>query len=249
MTIKKPCGTEALRALWQEAFGDEEVFLDAFFETAYSPERCLCVMDGGTLLGALYWLDAELSGQKWAYLYAVATARHSRGKGVCHALMGAAHKKLKCAGYAGTLLVPGTPALGGLYQSMGYAFFGGIREENLEASSTPVAVREVDGMEYAALRRQLLPVGGVVQEQENLAFLQTQARLYAGEGFVLAAKKEDERLIALEFLGDPSVCPGLLTSLSCGKGVFRIPGEKPFAMCMPLKRTAVKPTYFGFAFD
>jgi predicted GNAT superfamily acetyltransferase len=99
MTIDKPRRTEDLRRLWQEAFGDEDAFLDAFFQTAFSEDRCLCAMEGNTLQGALYWMDAQLHGQKWAYLYAVATALHSRGKGVCHTLMAAAHEKLEQAGY------------------------------------------------------------------------------------------------------------------------------------------------------
>lgn len=249
MTIEKPRGTGSLRQLWQEAFGDTDAFLDAFFETAYSPERCLCAMEGDTLLGALYWLDVELRGQKWAYVYAVATALHSRGKGVCHALMAAAHEKLNKGGYAGTILVPGTPEIGGLYQSMGYSFFGGIREESCKAAPSPVPVKEVDGTAYAALRSALLPAGGVVQEGENLAFLCTQARLYAGDGFVMAAKKAKSALEALEFLGDPALCAGVLTSLSCDRGEFRMPGEMPFAMYRPLSEEAQIPAYFGFAFD
>lgn len=249
MIIDKPRNTVLLRQLWQEAFGDSDSFLDAFFQTAFSPERCLCAMEEEVLLGALYWLDVELSGQKWAYLYAVATAIHSRGKGVCHALMNAACEKLKKAGYEGIILVPGTPELGRLYQSMGYSAFGGIREITCKAGAAPVSVKEVDGKTYAALRRKLLPAGGVVQEGENLGFLQTQARLYAGDGIVMAASKTQGTLTALEYLGDPALCAGVLTTLSCDRGVFRMPGETPFAMCRPLKEETQIPAYFGLAFD
>lgn len=249
MIIDKPRNTVQLRQLWQEAFGDSDSFLDAFFQTAFSGEHCLCARSGEALLGALYWLDVEVSGQKWAYLYAVATAIHSRGKGVCHALMEAAHETLNKAGYAGTILVPGTPELGRLYQSMGYSFFGGIREERYKAALLPVPVKEVDGKTYAALRRKLLPTGGVVQEEENLEFLQTQTRLYAGDGIVMAASRKQGELTALEYLGDPALCAGVLTGLSCDRGVFRMPGETPFGMYRPLTEEAKTPAYFGFAFD
>ncbi len=249
MIIDMPRETGTLRQLWQEAFGDEDAFLDSFFTTAFSPERCLCAKSGECLLGTLYWLDVEVCGQKWAYLYAVATAVHSRGKGVCHALMAAAHEKLEHEGYAGTILVPGTPALGGLYKAMGYGFFGGIREISCEPSGLPLEVKAVDKDTYAALRRKHLLPGGVVQEGENLEFLQTQARLYAGEGFVMAARHTQGELFALEFLGDEMLCPGVLKGLSCEKGVFRMPGEKSFAMYRALQENIKAPTYFGFAFD
>ncbi len=32
-----------LTALWQEAFGDTEEFIDGFFCTAFSPARCRCI--------------------------------------------------------------------------------------------------------------------------------------------------------------------------------------------------------------
>ena len=249
MIIDKPQNTLPLRQLWKEAFGDGDAFLDSFFTTAFSPERCLCARWGEKLLGALYWLDVEVCGRKWAYFYGVATAEHSRGKGVCHALMAAAHEKLEHEGYAGTVLVPGTPALSGLYKAMGYDFFGGIREVGCKAAKLPVEVKEVDKDTYAALRRKRLPPGGVVQEGENLDFLQTQARLYAGEGFVMAARYTQGALFALEFLGDERLCPGVLKGLSCEKGVFRMPGEKSFAMYRALQENIKAPTYFGFAFD
>ena len=49
MTIDAPKKQDipALKALWQEAFGDEEAFLDCFFSTAFSPKRCRCVTLSG----------------------------------------------------------------------------------------------------------------------------------------------------------------------------------------------------------
>ena len=86
MTIKRPASLLPLRELWKEAFGDSDDFLDSFFGAAFSPERCRCAEEEGKLLGALYWFDVQVRQQKYAYLYAIATAKDSRGKGVCHAL-------------------------------------------------------------------------------------------------------------------------------------------------------------------
>ena len=70
----------ALRQLWKQAFGDTDAFLDIFFSTAFSPERCRCVVTDGEVAAALYWFSCEADGQPLAYLYAVATAERFRGQ-------------------------------------------------------------------------------------------------------------------------------------------------------------------------
>ena len=75
----------ALRQLWQEAFGDSNAFLDGFFDTAFSPDRCLCVFEED-LAAAVYWFDCRFAGRKIAYLYALATKKSHRGRGIARAL-------------------------------------------------------------------------------------------------------------------------------------------------------------------
>ena len=113
-----------------------------------------------------------------------------------------------------------------------------------------VAVRRIDREEYALLRRKYLPEGGVIQEGESLAYLQTYAQLYAGEDFLLAAVHETDSLFGVELLGNQAAAPGILKAMGYEQGTFRIPdGETPFAMNLPLTENAKKPTYLGLAFD
>jgi hypothetical protein len=65
----------ALRGLWKEAFGDSDDFLDMFWRTAFSYDRCRCVTVDGEVAAALYWFDCECRGERVAYIYAVATAK------------------------------------------------------------------------------------------------------------------------------------------------------------------------------
>ena len=104
----------ALRALWKEAFGDTDAFLDDFFDTCFATKRCLCTMDGEKAAAMCYWLDCFREGKPIAYLYAVATAIPYRGEGLCRSLLGQARAILQEQGYAGILLVPGTPGLFGI---------------------------------------------------------------------------------------------------------------------------------------
>ncbi len=136
MNINHPTGQDipALRHLWQEAFGDTEGYLDAFFATAFAIDRCLCV-DGGK--AACYWLPCHCRGQKIAYLYAVATAKDARGQGLCRALIEETKKALLMQGYAGILLVPGSEVLRQMYAKMGFENATQIAEFSLAAIKAP----------------------------------------------------------------------------------------------------------------
>ena len=96
-----------------------------------------------------------------------------------------------------------------------------------------------------------LPASGVIQENENITFLNELYGLYAGEGFVMAANVKDGIMHCAEFLGNEKLCPKVLKSLGCSKGYFRTPnGSIPFAMYLPFNRENIcHPNYFGLAFD
>ena len=239
-----------LRQLWKLAFGDTEAFLDGFFSTAYSPDRCRYLTVDGTVAAALYWFDCQCFDEKYAYLYAVATHPDFRGRGLCRKLMARTHKQLKEQGYAGCLLVPQEEGLRTFYGKMGYHNMGNVAEFTAVPGEKPAPLGEIVAEEYAALRRRYLPRGSVVQEGENLRFLARQARFYAGEDFLLAGNIEDGFLWAMELLGSAEAAPGILKALGCVRGRFRTPGEAlPFAMFLPLQENAPAPQYFGHAFD
>jgi len=245
MNIDHPTLTQIpqLRALWKEAFGDSDSFLDTFFATAFAPERCLCVAADGEIAAAAYWFSC---GQ-YAYIYAVATARKHRGQGYCRTLMARIHKLLQSQGYDGCIVVPGEESLRCFYADMGYKDFGGMEEFSCTAGA-PLPLRKIGSEEFATLRRQSLPEGGVVQEEENLTFLSRWAEFYAGADFLLTVTREGNTLRGLELLGNRAATPGILAALGARNGTFRTPGVAPFAMYKSLVDKKF-PTYFCFAFD
>ena len=239
-----------LRALWKDAFGDSDAFLDSFFTTAFSPTRCRCVTVGRDVAAALYWFDVSCEGQKMAYLYAVATAPAYREQGLCRALMGDTQAHLALRGYEGALLVPEGENLSRMYRGLGYGGCTAIREFVCAAGQEPAALHRIDREEYARLRREFLPQGGVVQEGENLLFLETQAQFYKGMDFLAALVPGEDTLTCPELLGNADAAPGILLALGIPYGTFRTPGMgKPYAMFLPLTEEAVTPRYFGLAFD
>ena len=256
MIIDKPAAGQisGLWDLWREAFGDSGEFLEAFFDTAYSTERCLCVTEDGKVAAAVYWFDCTARGRKIAYVYALATAMEYRGRGIGHRLMDTLHQTLAQQHYEGVVLVPGTPDLQYFYGSMGYYHCCSITEFVCTGAAEEVQLRRVTPEEYAQQRRDILSLlepDAVIQENENLAFLATQAELYNGQNFLLAARRDGDALVGMELLGDPQTAPGIVRALGCTTGTFRTRGQgKAFAMYLPLGgSTLAAPTYFGLAFD
>lgn len=232
----------ALRTLWTDCFADEGGWLDTFFGTAFDPNHVCALTRQGKPAAALCWMDAFCEGRKLAYLYAVATARAFRHQGLCRELMGLTHGKL--AGYAGAILVPSGPELRQMYGKMGYVNFSGIRELSVSAGES-VSIRRLTPSEYAALRRNYLPAGGVIQENGAVEYLAASAALYAGADFLLAMAGD----FGLELLGNSGAAPGILGALGLEKGTFRVPGQEPFAMYHSLTGESWQPGYFGLAFE
>ena len=256
MTIEKPADSQMsqLWDLWREAFGDSGEFLEAFFETAYSPERCRCATEDGKVAAAVYWFDCSVRGRKVAYIYALATHMEYRGRGIAHRLMDEVHRALAQQGYEGVVLVPGAAGLYDFYETMGYTGCSPMIEFVCTGAAEEVQLRKVTPEEYAQQRREVLSLlepDAVIQEGENMAFLATQAELYIGQNFLLAAHGDGDTLVGMELLGDPQTAPGIVRALGYTKGTFRTRGQgKPFAMYRSLgSSTLSAPTYFGLAFD
>ena len=252
MTINAPTHRQIpqLRRLWQQAFGDTDVFLDCFFSIAFSPDRCRCICVDGKIVAAHYWFDCSWDEKKIAYLYAVATDKAFQNRGLCSALMEDTHRHLESLGYEGAILVPGSRELFRFYEKRGYWTATCIREFSCTAGATPVSVRPVGAAEFAALRRQLLPEGSVLQEGSALSLLESQGALFGGDNFLMVAARDGDNLICSELLGPVDAAPGILAAFGAASGRFRtLGGNTPFSMYLPLQENTAVPAYFGLALD
>lgn len=251
-----PFQINALRNLWKDTFGDSDDFLDLFFETAFSSGRCMCATLNGSVVAALYWFNCKFDKKPIAYIYAVATDKNHRGKGICNALMFETHKHLKENGYIGAILSPASDHLFKFYGKMGYqtcAYHNELtyQEDTLYAlEEKDISLQRISKEKFSMLRRQFLPKDAVLQENENLDFLEKQAEFFVGKNFLLTAHKEGSHLHGIEFLGDTSMIPNILQSLHCTSGVFHTIGnETPLAMYLPFHDADSIPSYIGFIFD
>ncbi len=238
-----------LKALWKQAFGDSDRYIDTFFDRAFSCDRCLSLLRGSQVLGMVHWLPCSLGEQKLAYIYAFAVAESCRGQGLGRRLLNAAHRLLELEEYSGILLVP-EEGLGELYRKFGYADACTFNEGISGTGSEPTALHKITAREYAALRPKYLPKNGVTQQGPFLPLLELDYRFYRGADFLLAARSEKDHLYIPELLGNAQAVPGILASLGHTWARFRTPGPKHTgAMFRPIGEDAEKPGYFAFALD
>ena len=253
MIIDAPQNTDipALCALWKDAFGDTDDFLKDFFSTAFSPKRALCAREDGKVVGMLYWFDCIYEKKRIAYLYAIATHKDFRKRGICNALMETVHLLLQKSGYMGAILVPAKEHLFSFYRRMGYTVCAHNSMLRTTAADAPIELRPLSSAGYAALRPHFLPTQSVLQEGENLLFLETLADFWAGDGILLAVRKDTESLFGLELLGDLSLAPRIARTFGFKTAEFRTVGQDtPFAMFRSLEAPPLLlPAYFAFAFD
>lgn len=239
-----------LKNLWQQAFGDSDAALDAFFSTGFSPDRYNCILEDSVPVSALYWFDCTLAGQKFAYLYAIATEKSHQGQGLCRCLVEDTHRILKTQGCAGAVLVPAEAELFDLYEKLGYRAAATVREFACQAAEPPIPLTQIDARQYAALRQMYLPNGGLEQAVPALDFYATYGQFYEGADFLLACCVQDGVLRAQEILGNTAACGNILCTLGVQTGTFRAPGKgKVFAMYYPLQSDCPAPDYLGFALD
>lgn len=265
----QPEDIPALKALWQQAFGDDDACIDAFFRSLYRPDQVLTVHEDGRLVSMACWLQETVcqGGRGWpaAYLYAVATDRAARGRGYCGRLLAFAEEFLAPYGIRALLLVPGEPSLRRFYGRLGYRDFSRVAQLELDAAPAGGTAARVAAPVYLELREGLLSDRAYVScPVPVLAFQEAVARLYGGglfrleadgmEGCACAALDGAGRAVVYELLwpGDPAQGASLAAAaVGAQRTLVRTPGgETPFAMAKWLTPPpALSPVYLGIALD
>lgn len=164
----------ALLRLWREAFSEDGSW---FFSRINAKGWCA---ENGGLLAMAFALPQTLVTEQGefpaAYLYAVATAKAARGKGVATELIRAIEADLKADGVSGVVLVPAEQSLFPFYDRMGYRVWA-YRQTAIQAGGKPCSAEE-----YLSLRKAMLPkpfLQPSVEIAECYRFFQTAGGAYA----------------------------------------------------------------------
>jgi predicted N-acetyltransferase YhbS len=238
-----------LTTLWQQAFGDTSEFIRGFFETGFSPERCMLAEENGILLGALYWFDCQWESKKIAYLYAVSTDEAHRGKGICTALMDATHNHLQKENYDGCILVPAEEHLFRFYEKLGYSPCCPMSAVTFEKAEPPLELTALSPQDYWFMRLVFLPKNGIVQNIDSLDFYSTYGSFYRFDGGIFCAAIDGKELYIQEFFGNKSKISHIGAALGCESIHIRLPGKTNHAMYHSLTDDTVLPEYFGIPLD
>lgn len=188
MKPSTPQDWPACKALWKAAFGDDDRYIDNFYENYYRPERVVVLKDENGIQSMLALLPMEL---RWAdggktkasYLYALATHPDARGQGYATFLMRYADFYLGEQAVPFLSTVPAEESLQNYFAAAAdFQRCHPIDEVELDApapSATPAA--SVSGEEYHALREELLKdTAHAIYDVEYLDYQRKVSGLFGG---------------------------------------------------------------------
>lgn len=123
--------TAEAKALWKEAFGDSDRFIDWYFLNKVLPGNSVGIFDG-RLVSALHLIPFEICVQgrllKSAFIAGAATAKAMRGQGLMRVLLLEALKLLKSLGIFITYLYPFKHSF---YENFGWATYSYVYNKNM----------------------------------------------------------------------------------------------------------------------
>lgn len=124
MLIDVKENSASLKKLWSETFGDDDEYINLLFDFEYTPSECFAEIFDGEVISVLYLLKGYISSDKknfeGRYLYAAATDRQHRGKGIMAKLIIEAQEYIKDKGLSFICLVPADEGLYGYYARFGF---------------------------------------------------------------------------------------------------------------------------------
>ena len=195
-----PGDQAAVRALWKEAFGDSEEYMDLWFGEYYPQAKTLISVSGDTLMGALQMLPVTLVlndvAHRGYYVGGVSVKKESRHQKIGSALMEEAARVAQGDGMDFCFLIADVV---GYYERFGYQ---------------PLAYRAA----FSAI-----PTGEAVsyqkveEKEEDAAFAVYQAFTAKASGYLLRQKEQ-------------MIQAARLLRASAGDSVLILEGEEPVAL-------------------
>lgn len=127
----KPEDIPKLYSLWQAAFGDTKETVDLFFDTCFQMQNTLVAVCDGQVRSVVYLLRNALQsgGESFtaSYVYAAATEKSYRGKGLMRTLLDYVAETETARGTDFLYLVPANAHLFRYYEKCGYHIAFGKR--------------------------------------------------------------------------------------------------------------------------
>ena len=226
--LEKSC-----RALYEQAFGVSPAFDDALFQ--YAMPQYLCVIAEGDqpqsmLFSIPYALVSENGKEEAHYLYAVATDKAHRGKGLATALL----KRVIAKGQP-LFLRPSSPSLFAFYQAAGLKPVSPVRilTGEADAGGAILPLKSLSPEAYLAARGAFLkpPYAEPTAAFLSLGYLNGGAVSLAGE-FAAFYERRGDLVLFKEWLGSTDLAPRVAACLGADRYELRTPCKEgePFGV-------------------
>lgn len=245
-----------LKALWQKVFGDEDWYIDLFFDDLFEPCSGIVIHDNGVLAAMGFLVSiGTYNGRECLVTYAVACDPVYRGKGY------GAKISRELSDIAGdrAVICPASKSLFDFYEAKaGYKTEFFVREytfnNNIKIGSLTPAASE----EYGKLRERFLKDIPHIVFNEKAIKHQKRIGEYTGGGLYrvddmgcCAVEHWGDKIIVKELLGDEKA---VLSAFDTGEILVRCPARgltdsRPFAMGKMGFDEKLPLPWFGFAFD
>lgn len=273
ITFGKSAYTKELQALWQEAFGDSDEYLNAFFTSVYKDENTLVYVEGGRSAAALYIVPYTMPQKegniKIAYLYALATRPSFRGQGIMARLIERSFEICQKRGYRLLTLIPSERSLFDYYRRFGFeeSFdravitkdIGAVRAAAVGAATLPLKKADADTVYDAYMKSGFYGSNCVVlTKEQNRFYIETlereggQALTFTvrgeNDGYMLLALNGEE-LTVYETNADSAVLPALYASLLKEYAFSSLTFIQPFMFSDKELSAARKPYAMSRSFD
>lgn len=242
--------------LWCEAFGDRKEDVDGYLE--FLLDYFIVYEENGEVCGMLSVLPVAAGEKRGGYIYAVATKKAYRGRGVCTKLLDYVKG---CSKYEFLVLVPQSDGLFDFYKKAGFVPFSATAKITVcaaDAAGNNIECIPVSVAEYFLHRRDFFEDKKLIEWHENVLGF---AKVMYGGGFYSLKRngndigiafcfKDKDTLFIKELCTDDAehACAGMAEYFGAKQtqATYVDFSSKPSAMVFP---DADKNLYFGIALD
>ena len=239
----------ALKALWENVFGDSKDIINKFFTETASCENTFCAFCEGKPVSVMYAVESSVlcGGKEYNayYVYAVCTHKAHRGNSLMKKVLAFLEDEAIKRGVSYLYLVPAEESLFSLYEKAGFKV-GFTQQEALfkknEVTQSAVQFKTLSFDEYKLLRKRNITVPQAILTEKgfNSFYRSVEGNINCiclNEGYAVY-EKENGRATVHELCGEKKTLLNAVFSLSAvDELLLKEPAEnggKPYGMVKAL---------------
>ncbi len=184
--LSKQEDREGLIALWQEAFGDSREAVEIFLNSRYNPQNTLVCEENKKIASMLFLLDGKVKTDDVTlnayYLYAAATLKEFRGRGIMGQMLDEAEKLVQSRGVDLICLKPAEDSLYGYYARFGYKTLFKTKKASLKVPVNACLLSLCGNPELFTVREAAFgSFGRFVWDNDAIIYAAEQHKYYGGK--------------------------------------------------------------------